>query len=248
MNGKKTLLNLVAILAIGAFLPAFSFAVVTYSAECAWTDSDLICVIYANTGGDSLISGAVALSYSSDELYDPDPADATKNEETWFFGQSTDKIVYMDPEIDTINHKIIWVVGRFELDASGVPTGVGVDGTRVEIGRVTLARKTADDPWTNPADPSQPVTFFGLSLSLGRSENVDYVNFVNTAGTPLDGSATNGGIIAAERGDANIDGVLAFADMFTIRSLIGAPYSIFADCNGDGTVAFADIFCVRNKL
>jgi hypothetical protein len=94
----------------------------------------------------------------------------------------------MNPEIDDVNKKVIFVVGELELDASGQPTGEGASGPRIKIGEVEFSRKSADDPWLNPADPSQPVTFFGLDLSLDRDG--DYVNFVNTYGDPLDGSAT----------------------------------------------------------
>lgn len=240
MNGQKMLISVMVIFAIGAFLPVISSAAVTYFMDCAYTDSDLVCHVYVNTGGGSLISGGVQLSYSTSELSNPV---AAKNEEDWFFGDGTTNHAYMDPEIDTINGKIVFIVGKLNESA---PTE-GVASARALIGKVSFTRLTTNDPWGGTTNPAAPVSFFGIDLALGRTG--DYENFVSAAGALLDGSAIKGSIKAAERGDANANGVINATDYVAVRNQIGAenppPY---ADCNGNGLVNATDYVCIRNKL
>jgi hypothetical protein len=240
MNDRKKLIIVMAILAIGAFLPTVSSAAVTYFTDCAYTGSDLVCHVYANTGGDSLISAGVQLSYSTSELSNPI---AVKNEEDWFFGNGTTNHSYMDPEVDTTNGTIVFIVGKLNESA---PTQ-GVTGSRALIGTVSFTRSSTDDPWGGTNNPAAPVGFFGIDLALGRSGN--YENFVNTDGALLDDTAIKGSIKIAERGDANANGVINATDYVAIRNQIGAenppPY---ADCNGNGVVNATDYVCVRNKL
>jgi len=243
MNGKKTLISVMAIFAVGAFLPAVCSAAVTYFMDCAYTDSDLVCHVYVNTGGDSLISGGVQLSYSTSELSNPV---AEKNEDDWFFGDGTTNHAYMDPEVDTTNGKIVYIVGKLKESA---PTE-GVSGERVLIGTVSFTRLSTDDPWQGTSGTSNrgmPVAFFSLDLMLGRG--ADYENFVSTIGALLDDSSTKGQILVGERGDANVDGNFNVGDYIAIRNNLGSTdFAPYVDCNNDKAINVGDYICVRNKL
>lgn len=229
-------IGLAALLIIFA-MPAFSSAAVTYFTDCAWEGTELICHVYVDTGGDSLISGGVKLSYDTSKLSDPS---AEKNEGVWFFGtEGGTTYAYMDPEVDTSAGTITYIVGKLDEVA---PTA-GVSGDRVIIGTVAFTRSASDDPCSG----GNPVGFYGLDLMLGRDG--DYENFVSTTGVALDGDAVKGLIIAAERGDANFSCGFSTADYVATRNWIGKenppPY---VDCNGIGGVSTADYICIRNKM
>jgi hypothetical protein len=229
-------IGLAALLIIFA-MPAFSSAAVTYFTDCAWEGTELTCHVYVDTGGDSLISGGVKLSYDTSKLSDPS---AEKNEGVWFFGtEGGTTYAYMDPEVDTSAGTITYIVGKLDEEA---PTA-GVSGDRVIIGTVAFTRSASDDPCSG----GNPVGFYGIDLMLGRDG--DYENFVSTTGVALDGSATKGAIKAAERGDANANCEINTTDYVAVRNLIGTenppPY---ADCNGNGEVNTTDYVCIRNKI
>jgi len=234
MNGKKTLISVMAIFAIGAFLPVGSFAAVTMFAECAYSDTQLICKIFTDTGGDSLISGGVQLIYDDSKLSNPI---CVKNDDDWYFGESGGtKYPYMDPETNILG-EIIYIVGKYDTN-----TGEGVNKSRGYVGKTTFTRANSNDPGTNP------VTFFGLALAKGRS--APYINFVNTAGDNLDNVAVSGSIIVHKLGDANTDGSVDPGDMITVRNAYygGAPLAneTAADCNKDDSIDPGDMICIRN--
>jgi hypothetical protein len=233
---NKIIFGLAASL-IFVIIPALSFAAVTYFADCAWEATEFVCDIYADTGGDDVISGGVKLSYDTSKLSNPV---AEKNEAVWYFGTDEGtKYAYMDPVVDTGAGTILYIVGKLDEDA---PTE-GVSGDRVIIGNVTFTRSASDDPWGD----GDPVAFYGLDLMLGRGGN--YENFVSTAGDLLDDTAGKGLIKAAERGDANANGSINAVDYTATRDWIGEvnppPY---ADCTGNGEVNAVDYTCVRDKL
>jgi hypothetical protein len=69
-NNKKLYLGL-AVFLIFALIPALSFAAVTYFMDCAWEGTELVCDVYADTGGDDVISGGVKLTYDATKLSSP---------------------------------------------------------------------------------------------------------------------------------------------------------------------------------
>jgi hypothetical protein len=231
---NKLLIGLAAFLIL-TVVPALSFGAVTYFMDCAWEGTELDCDVYADTGGDDVISGGVKLSYDTSKLSNPA---AEKNEAVWFFGtDGGTTYAYMAPEVDTDAGTIIYIVGKLDEDA---PTA-GVNGGRVIIGTVSFTRSASDDPCPDP------VSYYGLDLMLGRDGA--YENFVSTDGDLLDGSAAQGLIQAAERGDANADCDIKTSDYVSTRNWIaGENPPPYADCNGEGGVTTADYICVRNKI
>ena len=76
-----------------------------------------------------------------------------------------------------------------------------------------------------------------LGLALGKGGN--YQNFVQVNGSLMDGSTAFGTISVYERGDANGDTFINFADMSRIRTMMNdGDYSVFADCNYDSFINF----------
>lgn len=234
-KGKNAFKIGLAVFLIGAIFPAISIAA-SVSAECAYTDADLVCYIYVDTSPDSLISGGVRLTYNTDELSNPL---AVKNETAWFFGGGVAEYAYMDPDTTT-SGEVILIVGKLDSDA---PTA-GVTGTRVQVGKVTFDRATSDVPVADPG------ATFGIALGLGRI--APYVNFVNTAGDPLDDPTDTIFLtpVNVERGDSNASGSITSRDLTALRSLLrsGSDYVVYADCNGSGTLTSRDLTCIRAIL
>ena len=250
MNGKNTLIVVLAVLLFGAF-PVASSAAVSVFVEGAYTDTDLVCYVYVDTDGDSLISGGVRLSYSTAELSNPV---ATKNEDDWYFEwqglENPGVEPYMDPDISTPG-EIIFIVGKLVGTEPPSPPA-GVNDSRALIGRVTFDRDSTSDPGYGAA----AAAFFGLQIDLGRVS--PYINFVNTGGTELD----DGGIsfehpdfptldvMIAERGDANADGDVNVQDMGAVRYYMqhGGNDNPWKDCNADGVINVQDMGCVRYMM
>jgi len=240
MNGKKALMILMAIFVVRAFLPAASSAaVVSIFAECAYSEDDLVCYIYTNSEGNSLISGGVKLVYKKAELNTPE---VTKNVEQWYMGDGTSagNKDYMNPEIDETSDpnlgKIVFIVGRLDTVKKD-----GLDGSRLLIGTVRFARK-------NSADPSaDPIAFFDLSITKGRE--APYINFVNTAGDDDLDPAGNGALTVAERCDTNASGGLSPRDITALKVLLnGDDYVVYADCNDSETLTPRDITALKVRL
>jgi hypothetical protein len=231
---NKLFIGLAAFL-VFALIPAFSFAAVGVSAECAWKSDELVCYIYADTGGDAIISGGVELGFDTTQLSSPV---AEKNEDDWFFGEGPGgtNYPYMDPELNPTDGKIVFIVGKLkESDPDE-----GVTSEKVLIGAATFDRSSTDKPCPDPND------FFGLGLDLGRV--APYVNFVKTDGTDMDAGVTFS-IATYERGDAETDCDIDVFDVLATRSLIeSSDFSHWADCEGDGDVDVFDILCIREKI
>ena len=231
---NKLFIGLAAFLTF-ALLPASSFAAVAVSAECAWNNDQLDCYIYANTGGDAIISGGVELAYDTTQLSSPV---AEKNEDDWFFGEGPGgtNYPYMAPEINPTDGKIVFIVGKLKES----DPGEGVTSEKVLIGTATFERSTTTNPCPDPS------AFFGLGLGLGRV--TPYVNFVKTDGTEMDAGVTFS-IATYERGDAETDCDIDVFDVLATRSLIeSAGFNIWADCEGDDDVDVFDILCIRDKI
>jgi len=227
-----------AVLLASAFVPAVSFAGVSAFAECAYTDSDLVCYIYADTDGDSLISAGIKLSYNTSELSTPV---CEKNENDWYFGDPAGTThAYMDPESDTTNGEVVYIVGKLNINTPAE----GVNKSRALIGTATFTRTSTTNPQTDPLGSAH---FFGLTLAEGKAE--PYANFVNTAGSELDTGVLYGPLTVAERGDANADGTIDFQDMLAVQFYTqnGGPDSPYKDCNADGIIDFQDMLCIQNK-
>lgn len=222
---KKIVIFIAMVGVLALSMPTVWAADVDVYVEGAYTENDLAVYIYADINGSSILSSGVKLTYETSELT---LTSAEKNESVWFLGSET----YMDPDTSTPGEVVI-ICGKLDEAA---PLA-GVSGDRVLLAKVRFAR-------TESAMPFAPI----LHITYGKSG--DYDNFVATNGTVLDGTdVAFGPITVAERGDANADGHITSADMFTIRSLLGGTtYVCFADCNDDGHITSADMFCVRNKL
>jgi hypothetical protein len=238
MQGRKIIPTVMAVFVVFAALPAAVMGAPAVSAECAYfkPGTDLVCDVYVDNGTDQLRSGGVTLNYNASILSSPA---ATKNETVWKFTDGATSYPYMNPDT-SVAGKVVFIVGVLNT-TNPTTIAAGVSG-RAKVGRVTFTRNATPAGGLGSAQ----ATFFGISAAIGKP--APYVNFVNTAGTPLDGGATFTAIVA-ERGDANTDGSISSADMFAIRSLLGTSvYKVYADCNNDESISSADMFCVRNKL
>jgi hypothetical protein len=240
---KKTKFGIAGILSATA-LAASSFTVmaadVDVYAEGAYTDTDLVVYIYADINTDPLVSAGVQLAYDNSKLT---LASAQKNETDWYFGTSTVKYPYQEPQ-DT-GSAVIFLCGKIDED---VPTA-GVEGTRKLVGKAIFTRSESAKPGMAPE------TYFGTSLGLGivRTDG-EFANFVTNGESVLDNLA--GGIdfshvIIRERGDANGDYSITPADMLTVRNAYYASAPLVcrpaADCNADENITPADMLCIRNK-
>jgi hypothetical protein len=225
MNSRKSLALVLAVSLVVLVLPAAVMAA-SVSAECAYTDTDVVCEVYVDTASVELRSGGVRLTYTPGDLT---VNSAEINDAAWFFGAGGSD--YATPNaIDTSVPGIVdLVVGKLDTNA----ISAGVIGTKVLIGRVTFDRNNNNLP--------------AIAAGLARGGE-PFVSFVNaTSGAPLDGTTFN--TIVAERGDANQDGAITNVDMGLTRNIIlNSGYSIFADVNGDGMVTNVDMGLVRNKI
>jgi hypothetical protein len=232
---NKIIFGLAASL-IFVIIPALSFAAVALTAECAY-DNDLakaVCVIYANSGADTLISGGVGLEYDTNELT---LQSAQKNEDEWFFGDGTPEgnFPYMDPEdVELAGSKkaVLTVVGKLNESA---PTE-GIAGDRIEIVRTEFAIVGSSKA---PYD---------LTLGLAREGN--YENFVSVNGDLLDDGITQLDVLQAEAGDANANGQVDAVDAQIVSGIFFGTEDdrIFADCNLDGKIDAVDAQCISEKF
>jgi hypothetical protein len=235
MRGRKIILPVMAVFLMLAAVPAAVMAAPAVSAECAYIDpgTDLVCDVYVDNGADQLRSGGVTLNYNASILSSPA---ATKNDAVWKFTDGTTNYPYMNPDT-SISGKVVFIVGVLNT----ANTGAGVTG-RAKVGRVTFTRSATPTSGNGEAQAA----FFGISAALGKGGN--YVNFVNTAGTPLDGGATFSAKVA-RRGDANADGSVTNQDMGVAKNLIlSASYLIYADADGNDSMTNADMGAIRNII
>jgi hypothetical protein len=193
-----------------------------------------VCVIYANSGADTLISGGVSLEYDTDELT---LQSAQKNEKEWFFGDGTPggNFPYMDPqdvEIADSKKAVLTVVGKLKESA---PTE-GIAGPRIETARIEFAIVNSSE------------APFDLTLGLARGGN--YENFVSTEGTLLDAGITQMDVLQAEAGDANANGQVDAVDAQIVSGIFFGTEddTIFADCNLDGIIDSVDAQCISKKF
>lgn len=207
-------------------------------AEGAYTDTDLVIYIYADINSDPLVSAGVQLTYDNSKLT---LTSAEKNETDWYFGSTTEKYTYQDPQ-DT-GSAVIFLCGKID---EGNPTA-GVTGTRKLIGKATFTRTESAAPGTSPE------TYFGSALGLGitRPAPDEFANFVTTGEAVLD-NVTNGvsyNITIRKRGDANADSVITNSDYFAAKTLItNGIYKAYADCNADGIITNSDFFCIKSLM
>ncbi len=213
-------------------VPPNAFSDVTLFAECAYTETDCDCYIYAGIDpGTELRSASFKLTYDAAELT---LDQAERDSSVWYLGDAA-------PGFDTPNAidtstagQVIVTVGK--LDTTDTSSGVG--GSRATIGVVKF----------NRTESSMPFSPTLLTLTLGRSSPFD--NVVQTDGVVLDATGvTIGSPAVMERGDANGDGFLTNLDMFTVRGMLSTgDYVVYADCNDDGYLTNLDMFCIRGKL
>jgi hypothetical protein len=238
MQGRKIIPTVMAVFVVFAALPAAVMGAPAVSAECAYLKpgTDLVCDVYVDNGADQLRSGGVLLNYNASILSSPA---ATKNDAVWKFTDGATNYPYMNPDT-SISGKVVFIVGVLNT-TNPTTIAAGVSG-RAKVGRVTFTRNATPTSGNGVAQAA----FFGISAALGKGGN--YVNFVNTAGAPLDGGATFSANVA-ERGDANADGAINSGDYLAVRNLLTAPSPPpYADCNNDGSVNSGDYLCIRNKL
>ena len=211
-------------------MPAAAFSQVTVYAEGAYTATDLAVHIFADITGNPLCSYGVTLTYNTAKVT---VATATKNDDVWYFGTTSDKKPYMNPDTSTAG-KIVFIGGKLD---TGSPTQ-GVSGTRVLLGKATFSRVSGQD------------TAFGISLGIGKT-HPPFDNFVTSVSPAnvLDASVAFSTVTIAKRGDANADGHINVSDYITVRNLLSAPNPPpYADCNADGLVNVSDYICIRNNL
>ena len=217
------------LLAVIQLSPVTALADVNVFAEGAYTATDLVVYIYADTTvgtATELRSAGVKLTYNTSELSN---CTAEKNEDTWFLGDKP----YMNPDTTTTAGQVVIILGKLDTDAPEE----GVSGDRVLLGKVSFTHSE--------------LTVFTLNLDYGkRGPANEFKNFVATDQTVLDDSAVSFGTITVrQRGDANADGTVNVNDLRTLRQIIGDPDApCYSDCNGDGTVNVNDLRCLRQNI
>ena len=209
-------------------------------AEGAYTGGDLALYVYTDISALSILSCGVKITYDDIKL---SLANAQKNEDIWYMGNSAAKEGYIEPDTSTLGEII--VIGGL-LDTSAPLKGT--TGARVLVGMIEFTRTDLGNPGEDP------VSFFGIACGLGKGGS--YANFVSTdtadgVNGVLDGQvdfSTQGAEIH-ERGDATGDGKLDGRDISSLRLLIGTPdTSCWCDCNGDGVLDGRDIRCLRTMI
>jgi hypothetical protein len=215
-------------------LPATALAVdVDVIVEGAYNASYLDVYLYATINADNLCSYGVKLTYDTGKLNTPT---ATKNDAVWYFGTTSDKKAYMDPDTSTAG-QILFIGGKLD---TGAPTA-GVTGTRVLLGSVRFVRTEG-----SLGHGTNGESYFGISAALGKPSPYD--NFVTTGGAVKD-SLVGFSVKVRERGDANGNGSITSADINAVKSNIGNPNAPpWADCNASGSVTSSDINCVKGKI
>lgn len=239
---KGRLLVCAMLLACLVVLPGLGFAAdVDVYAEGAYTSTDLVIYLYADINNpDPILSFGVSVNYPAGLTFDPDPEESSYNESKWFFGDGVTNHAYMLPENtgnSSTGGQVVMVGGKLDTRAGHALDGV--TGTRVLLGKVRFTHGGMTD-------------FGAVTIDFGRDGA--YANFVATdaPGTVLDTEVDGVGFSLPEiheRGDANHDNVITFADMSAVRALItDNKYVVYGDCNDDGVITFADMSCVRSKI
>jgi hypothetical protein len=230
-----------------AFIAASSLtalaADVKVYAEGAYTATKLDVYIYADINAAPLVSAGVSLTYDNTKLTLVSALKKVKptDPEIWYFGTPTAPYVYQEPQ-DT-GSEVVFLCGKLDTDNPGV----GVNGSRKLIGKVTFSRTESGAPGVSPE------VYFGSTLGLGiiRTEPDVFANFVTNGGTVLD-SAVNGvsyAITIRERGDANTDRVITTSDYYAAKSRItSGVYAVYADCNDDGVITTSDYYCIKSLM
>jgi hypothetical protein len=221
--------------ALAADVDVFAEGAYSYNRTSPATAGKLVVYIYANinTGTDPLCSYGVKLTYNSTKLGSPL---AAKNAAVWYMGASSPGNTYMDPDISTAG-QIIFVGGK--LDTAS-PTA-GVTGQRVLLGTVSFTRLD------NAAVGSDPATYFGIGLALGKASPYD--NFVTVGGVKKDGN-TAFSYTVREAGDVvGTGGAINAADAQRVMQIFNGvyPFTVFADCNLNGSINAADAQCIMQK-
>jgi hypothetical protein len=221
--------------ALAADVDVFAEGAYSYNKTSPATTGKLVVYIYANinTGADHLCSYGVNLAYNSSKLGSPV---AEKNAAVWYMGASSPGNTYMDPDISTAGHVII-VGGKLDTAA---PTA-GVTGQRVLLGKVSFTRLD------NAAVGSDPATYFGIGLALGKTGSYD--NFVTVGGVKKD-TATAFSWIVREAGDVvGTAGTINAGDAQRVMQIYNGtyPFTVFADCNLNGSVNAGDAQCIMQK-
>lgn len=238
---QKTLVSWLFVFAAITCVPLNAFAVVTLSAEAAYTANDLAVYIYADTGGAELRSGGVKLTYDTNDLtlseVIPNNGKLARypHPPYWYLGDSPPGLETPNA-VDTSTPGVVTIiVGILDSDSPD-PAATGVIGDRVLIGVVRFDRTGSDMPLSTT-----------LALTLGKEAPFD--NFVQTDKTVLDPTVGIGEITVKERGDSNKNDLIDTGDMFVVRNMIGGDdFSVFADCNDNGLIDTGDMFCIRNKI
>lgn len=204
---------------------------VSVYAEGAYTNSDLLVYIYADTETTELRSFGVKLTYDDTKL---SVTNVTRND-IWSLGDDSS---YAAPKTST-SGEVIMIGGILDTQNPDM----GISGERVLLGIVTFNRLTS----TKPPVPTEAEQFFGIQLMEGHVN--PFANFVDVAGFILDSPALFTGVIVRERGDANADGIFSIGDVLTTNNLIKLGfYSVLADCNSDGILSIGDILCINSKI
>jgi hypothetical protein len=230
----KRLIGLAALLILLFSTTGAYAADVDVSAEGVYTSDEFDVCVFADINASPLISFGVKVGY---DVFDLTLTSATKNEDDWYFGDSTTKYPYMDPNTDTPGQVII-IGGKLDKDN---PTE-GVDGLGVPLGRIKFDRTVPGGPFTT-----------AVSLFYGRGNGTEedtYKNFVANDGSVKDGSGVSFATVPIyQLGDADQNGVLTNGDIFYVRDMINAgEYNCAADCTRDGVLTNGDIFCVRDEV
>lgn len=231
------------------FLISSASAGVSIYGEGAYTDSDLKVYVYADVTDEPIVSFGVKLTYDANEVSLDEATCLKRNDDVWYFGDPEGGTTYETPNAgpdvteNGASSSVVFVGGKINSTET-TQTGVGV-GDRILLGIVTFNVEAVIDPLNPPV----------IGLELGKDGDVvdepRYHNFVELDGGLLDGDVTIDPPVVEihERGDANKDGYLNFADMSTIRTMMSAgEESIWADCNDDGYINFADMSCVRTNM
>ena len=227
MKLRRSLALVLAVSLVVLVLPAAVMAA-SVSAECAYTDTDVVCEVYVDTASVELRSGGVRLTYTPGDLT---VNSAEINDTVWFFGAGGSDFATPNAIDTSVPGIVDLVVGKLDTNA----TSAGVTGARVLIGRVTFSRNNANLP-----------VVIAAGLARGGEPFVSFVNA--TSGDPLDGTTFN--TIVAERCDVNGNGIINTLDFTILRAMLrnGDDYVVYADCYNDGRLTTLDFTALRAKL
>ena len=239
--GKTFFMFGFVLLAVIQLSPVTALADVNVFAEGAYTATDLVVYIYADTTvgtATELRSAGVKLTYNTSELL---ICTAEKNEDTWFLGGET----YMDPDTTTTAGQVVIILGKLDTDA---PTE-GVSGDRVLLGKVSFEHLG--------------LTAFTLGLDYGKrgeetppgSGFYSFKNFVDTE-TPANALDDTPQVVFSsvmdvhKLGDADKNGTVDAMDMIYLKdSMISVDaYTCYADGDRNDVVDAMDILWIRDHM